>query len=83
MDRRKIKCFLYVKERCGCSCCYLAGDGPALIDSPTPCLSSCLACTVFRGEPTAFLGVDTNLLITCGGNSALVFLDTGLATIVF
>lgn len=70
MGRRKIKCFLYAKERCGCSSCYLTEDSPALIASPIPCLSSSLAWNVFRGEPTSFLGVDANLLITSGENSA-------------
>lgn len=74
MDRRKIKCFPYVKERCGCSSYHLTSDSPALIASPIPCLSSCLAWQVFRGESTAaFLGIDANLLITSGGNSAFSF----------
>lgn len=74
MDRRKIKCFPYAKERCGCSSYHLTGDSPALIASPISCLSSCLAWQVFRGQPTAaFLGIDANLLITSGGNSAFSF----------
>lgn len=72
-DRRKIKCFLYARETCGCSFKYLTKQSPALMDSPIPYLSSCPVWNMFRGELTAFLGVDANLLLTSGGNSAFSF----------